>query len=110
MPDCLDATMSLLEAPSSSLSQRVYNVTGFSVTPEMLEVAIRKRMPDFRMEYVVDFREEIALTWPESIDDMIATRDWNWQPEFDLDGMVDDMLKQLSLKLRAAGKSTKAFH
>lgn len=101
MDDCIKATMELLEVPSETLTQRVYNVTAFSFTPAELALAIQKIMPTFKMSYATDFRQEIAATWPESIDDSLARRDWQWQPTFELDDMVRDMLTRLKKKLVA---------
>lgn len=95
MPDCLRATHMLLEAPQETLQQRVYNVTGFSFTPTELAESVRKVLPDFRMTCLPDFRQEIADTWPRSIDDSRAAEDWGWKPEFNIDSMTEDMLEAL---------------
>nr|CCA19142.1 unnamed protein product [Albugo laibachii Nc14] len=100
MPDCLQATRSLLLAEDSSLSQRVYNVTAMSFTPEELAASIRKLLPNFEISYKPDFRQSIAATWPQSIDDSIARKDWGWQHEYDLDETVVDMLSKLESKLK----------
>ena len=76
MPDCLKATVDLLEADSSKLSTRVYNVTGFSFTPDQLYNSIIKFMPDFEITYNLDFRQAIADSWPKSLDDSLARKDW----------------------------------
>jgi len=95
MPDCLDATIHLLEAPNHALNQRVYNVTGLSFTPSEVAEAIKKHIPDFSISYSPDFRQAIADSWPSSIDDSHARRDWGWRPSYDLDAMTAHMLQEL---------------
>ncbi|RLN85761.1 hypothetical protein BBJ28_00021407 [Nothophytophthora sp. Chile5] len=99
MPDCLKATVGLLNAPEECLSQRVYNVTAVSFTPAEIVASIQKIMPSFQCTYEPDFRQQIAETWPRSLDDSIARRDWNWQHDYDLDAMVEDMLVKLDAKM-----------
>lgn len=106
MPDCLKATAQLLAAPDQALSQRVYNVTAVSFTPAEIGAAIKKVMPGFEMDYKPDFRQQIAETWPRSLDDGLARRDWSWQHDFDLDAMVEDMFVALDARLRAQGEHT----
>lgn len=101
MPDCLRATMGLLQAPSDSLTERVYNITSMSFTPEELADSIRAQMPEFTMDYDVDWRQDIANSWPKSINDDLARRDWGWKPAFDIDAMTVDMLHKLRSKISA---------
>ena len=71
-----------------------------SFTPAQLADAIRGRIPGFVMEYEIDpLRQAIADSWPDSLDDSAARREWGWNPRYDLDAMVDDMLENLSRKL-----------
>ena len=84
MPDCLEATWQLMTAPREALTQTTYNVTAMSFTPEQLAEAIRSVLPAFEMRYTPDFRDEIARTWPASIDDDAARRDWGWAHQYDL--------------------------
>jgi len=107
MPDALKATVTLLEAPKEKLSQRVYNVTGMSFTPAMIAEEIHKILPHFSIKYNPDFRQAIADSWPRSLDDSLARRDWNWKPEYDLTGMTRQMLVRLKEKLEAADPSLK---
>lgn len=93
--DCVKATMGLLTADVSKLSQTTYNVTGCSVSPEQAAESIRKYIPHFQIKYAPDFRQAIADSWPNSLDDSIARQDWGWEPTFDLDGMTRDMLGAL---------------
>ncbi len=99
MPDLLRATTDLIRAPAEKLSQRTYNLQGISFTPAEQHEAIRKFLPEFAIEYAPDFRQDIAETWPQVLDDSIAQRDWGWKPEFDLDAMTRDMLQNLRAKM-----------
>jgi len=91
--DALRAAVELMEAPADKLRVRsAYNLAGVSFTPAQLAEAIRQYIPGFEVEYQPDFRQKIAETWPDSIDDTYAREDWGWRPEFDLDGMVKEML------------------
>ncbi len=93
MPDCINATISLMEAPTESLKYRTYNVTAFSFTPEQLTNAIKKYVPSFSVSYKPDgLRSVLAKSWPNSLDDSGARRDWAWKEEYNLDAMVKDML------------------
>ncbi len=99
MPDAIDATIKIMEADADRLRiHNSYNIAGISFTPEELAAAIREYIPDFTIDYKPDFRQAIAESWPESIDDRIAFKDWHWHHKFDLDSMVKDMLKNLSQK------------
>jgi len=100
MPDCLKATQTLLEANPKSLTQRVYNVTAFTLTPHILAQQIKKYMPNFVIEYRPDFRQNIANSWPKSLNDSLARKDWGWSPDYDLDAMTIDMLLKLRDKLK----------
>lgn len=99
MPDTLKGTMQIIEAPSDQLTERVYNITALSFTPEDLAIAIQKQIPEFKIDYKPDFRQKIADTWPRSIDDREAREDWGWSPDFDIDSMTVDMLTKLREKL-----------
>lgn len=95
MPDLLRATTDLMLAPSASLTQRTYNVGAISFTPAELAASIQKEMPGFTIDYAPDFRQTIAATWPQRLDDSVARRDWGWNHAYDLDGMTRDMLQRL---------------
>ncbi len=97
MDDAIRATMELMEAPSQNISVRTgYNVAGMSFTPAELAQVITGFFSDFKISYQPDFRQNIADSWPESIDDTPAQKDWNWKPAFDLMTMTRDMIKQLT--------------
>ena len=102
MPDCLKAAIQLMEADPSSLTRRAdYNVAAMSFSAEELAAEIRKHVPSFQVEYRPDFRQEIADSWPRSIDDSAAREDWGWEPSYDLSRMVEDMLARLKRRLQA---------
>jgi nucleoside-diphosphate-sugar epimerase len=97
MDDAIRGTIELMDAPAEKISIRSsYNFAGVSFTPEMLAAEIRKHIPDFRLSYVNnDPRQAIASSWPRSIDDSQAMKDWHWKLEFDLARMTADMLHNL---------------
>ena len=99
MQDCLKSTFDLIEAPNEKLNYRSYNVTAMSFTPEVLASEIKKYIPDFEIAYDPDFRDGIARTWPQSLDDSAAREDWGWQPEFEFEDMVKFMLEAISERL-----------
>ncbi len=93
MPDALRATLELMEAPAQALSVRTsYNIAGMSFSPTEIAASIQKYLPDFSIQYQADYRQAIAESWPQSIDDAVANADWGWKPAFDLDKMTVDML------------------
>lgn len=98
MPDAIRATIELMEAPPERISVRTsYNINGMSFSPREISAEIQKHIPDFSIQYAPDYRQEIADGWPQSIDDSIARKDWNWQPEYDLTSLTKDMLKNIQL-------------
>lgn len=101
MPDAIKAAIDLMEADSRRLIHRNgYNITAMSFGPEELAGAIKKRIPDFVMNYVIDpVRQAIAESWPRHMDDSVARREWGWRSEYDLDAMVDDMLDNLTKRI-----------
>ena len=99
MPDCLKATYELINAPREKLTRRVYNITAMTFSPDALEESIKKFIPEFEMTCHPDFRQEIALTWPTSIDDSNARDDWGWAPDHTIDSMTEEMLARLAKKM-----------
>ena len=96
MPDAIRATLQLMDAAPAQVRERhAYNLAGISFTPLEIAAAIRQRLPAFEMDCEPDFRQAIAASWPQSIDDSAAQRDWGWRPRYDLQAMVDDMLANL---------------
>jgi len=101
MPDALKAATHIMEAdPSRLIHHNGFNVASMSFDPEEIFQAIKKRCPDFEMEYQVDpLRQSIAQSWPDRMDDHCARDEWDWKPDYDLESMTDDMLKNLSIRL-----------
>ena len=96
MPDAIRATTELMEAPARQIAIRTsYNLSAMSFSPAQIAAAIQRQIPDFSISYQPDYRQQIADSWPQSIDDSAARRDWGWKHEFDLDAMTDDMLRNL---------------
>jgi nucleoside-diphosphate-sugar epimerase len=99
MPDALKSFLRLAEADSSKLIHRTdFNVSSFSMTPKQLEIELKKYFPYFKVEYVPDFRQEIADSWPGSLDSSAAVREWNFSPDYDFSKTVADMVQNLKLK------------
>lgn len=99
MPDCIKCTMDLIAAPAEKLVHRSYNITAMSFAPEEIAAEIKKHIPEFEITYEPDFRQQIAESWPSSLDDSTAQKEWGWKPDYDLAAMVKDMLEKLSKKL-----------
>lgn len=96
MPDAIRATIELMESPADKISVRTsYNVASMSFSPQEIAAEIKKHIPAFEISYDADYRQSIAESWPQSIDDSTATADWGWKPEFGLADMVVDMLQHL---------------
>jgi nucleoside-diphosphate-sugar epimerase len=104
MPDAIRGSIEVMEAdPTKLLHRNAFNVTAMQVTPATLAAAIRKRIPEFTIEYNVDaMRQRIADSWPQRLDDTAARAEWGWSPQYDMEAMVDEMLTKLREKLGAA--------
>jgi len=99
MPDCLKATVDLMQADASKLIHHSdFNVSAMSFTTKELADSIKKYIPEFEIEYKPDFRQAIADSWPMSIDDSAARAEWGWKPDYDLDAMTKDMLQAIGEK------------
>lgn len=99
MDDVIRATLELMETPKNKIKIRTsYNLSGLSFTPEELFLSIKKILPNFKINYKPDFRQEIADSWPKNIDDFNAKKDWNWKPKFDLDKITQIMISELQKK------------
>lgn len=99
MPDCIKATTDLLKADFSKLKHHTnFNVASMDFTAAELAACIKKYQPGFTITYEPDFRQAIADSWPESIDDSAARSEWGWKPAYDMDSMTQDMLKHIKIK------------
>jgi len=100
MPDAIDATVNLMEAPSEKVKIRSsYNVAGMSFSPAEIANQIKRHVPGFNISYKPDYRQAIADSWPQSIDDSYAAKDWGWKPKFDLVKMTDEMMLNLKVQI-----------
>lgn len=96
MPDAIRATIELMQAPRESIGTRTsYNISAMSFSPAEIGEEIKKHVPDFAMHFAPDYRQAIADSWPQSIDDSVARKEWGWQPEYDLTAMTTDMITNL---------------
>jgi len=96
MPDAIRATIELMEAPADKISIRTsYNISGMSFSPKEIGAEVKKHVPDFKISYKPDYRQAIANSWPQSIDDSVARKDWGWKEEYDLSAMTSDMFANL---------------
>ena len=94
--DAIRGTIELMEAPAEKISVRTsYNLSGMSFSPKEIAASIKKHIPDFSITYKPDYRQNIANSWPQSIDDTVARTDWGWKNEYDLDKMTKEMLDNL---------------
>ena len=99
MDDAIRSTIELMQAPKNSIKTRTsYNLGSMSFSPSEIASEIQKLYPNFKVEYNVDFRQEIADKWPKSINDDQAREDWNWKPKYDLKSMTVLMLEKLEEK------------
>ncbi|MDC6366186.1 MULTISPECIES: NAD-dependent epimerase/dehydratase family protein [Flavobacteriaceae] len=100
MEDAIRATIGLMESPAEALQVRSsYNLGSMSFSPEEVALSIQKHIPDFEISYAPDFRQEIANSWPSSIDDSSAREQWDWQPKFNLEETTKEMLENLKKSL-----------
>jgi nucleoside-diphosphate-sugar epimerase len=99
MPDAIKATIDVMQVERSKIGiHSAYNLSGFSFSPKELAEEIRKHIPGLKLIYKPDFRQAIADSWPQSIDDSRARSDWGWKPDFNLAQMTSDMLFNLAKK------------
>jgi nucleoside-diphosphate-sugar epimerase len=108
MPDAIQGTIDLMEADQNKLSlHSSYNLGGFSVTPKDIYTEIKKHIPDFSITYKPDFRQAIADSWPQSIDDSVARNDWGYRTNYGLEKMTGIMLGEIKKKLEKDKRSRK---
>lgn len=97
MDDCIRATIDLMKAPKDAIKCRTsYNIAGISFSPEEIAAEIKRQNPDFNIVYEPDFRQQIAESWPQSIDDSLARTDWNWSPKYNLQDIVRIMREEVA--------------
>ena len=96
MPDAIKATIELMEAPAEKIRIRTsYNISAMSFSPKEIAAEIKNHIPEFKINYQPDYRQQIADSWPQSIDDRVARNDWSWKEDYDLPAMVKDMFENL---------------
>ena len=101
MPDCTKATLDLMQADPTKVKRHdSYNIAGMSFSAGQLTKEIQKHIPDFTCDYKPDSRQAIANSWPMSIDDTVARKDWNWKPDYDLASVTRDMIEKLAKRYR----------
>lgn len=102
MPDCIKATIDLMDADFSALRSHCnFNLAGMSFSARELAEEIKKHIPAFVCQYQPDFRQAIADSWPQTIDDTAARDEWGWKPNYDLESMTTDMIEKLRPRLRS---------
>ena len=101
MPDALESVTQLMEAdPSKLIHRNSFNIASMSFTPSQLFAAIKKRLPDATFDYKIDpIKKKISASWPDCLDDSCARKEWGWAPKWDMEAMVDDMLKEIGKKV-----------
>ena len=96
MPDAIRATIELMESPADKITIRTsYNISGMSFSPKEISAELKKHLPKFTIKYEPDYRQQIAESWPQSIDDSVANKDWGWKPKYDLAAMTTDMIRNI---------------
>jgi nucleoside-diphosphate-sugar epimerase len=101
MPDAIRATLMLMDASPRNVTYHMgHNLAGLSFSAGDLAREIKKHIPGFTCEFVPDFRQKIADSWPESVDDSLARKDWGWKPKYNLAAMTKDMIKELSARAK----------
>ncbi|MFL2567329.1 MAG: NAD-dependent epimerase/dehydratase family protein [Flavobacteriales bacterium] len=99
MADAIKATLKIMESDSDKIKIRSsYNISGCSFNPEELANEIKSYIPDFKILYSSDYRQEIADSWPNSLEDSLAKEHWGWQAEYDMPKLVEEMIKNLNAK------------
>ncbi len=108
MEDAIKATIGIMEAKKNNIKIRSsYNVAGMSFSPSEITQEIQKSIPSFEISYTPDYRQEIANSWPQSIDDQQATKDWDWSPDFNLPKLTNIMIENLTPSLSAQNNPEK---
>ena len=101
MPDAIRATIQLMESPTEKIKIRSsYNLSGISFSPKQIAAEVSKHIPNFKISYKQDFRQEIANSWPQSIDDSYARNDWDWKMKYSLEKMASEIMRNLKKKYK----------
>ncbi len=100
MPDCIKSIIMLMDAPLENLKHVCYNVAAMSFSAKELYLEIKRYIPDFVCENNPDFRQKIADSWPQELDDSVARKEWSWKPDYDLSRMTKEMFEKISEKLQ----------
>ena len=101
MPDAVKSMLGIMGASQEKIKIRSsYNVAGMSFSPAEIALKIQTHFPAFTIDYQPDFRQKIADSWPQSLDDKRAFEDWGWKPDYDLDMMTDEMILELSKTIK----------
>ena len=101
MPDAIRATIEIMESPGKKIKIRSsYNLSGFSFSPKQIADEVANHVPNFKISYKTDFRQSIANSWPESIDDSYAKNDWEWKPKYTLKKMSLEIMENLKKKYK----------
>jgi len=101
MEDAIDATISLMETDAKNVKIRSsYNLAGISFNPKEIAAEVKKQNPDFEITYKPDFRQAIADSWPQSIDDSVLVEHWGWTPKYDITAMTEEMYREIKKKLK----------
>ena len=103
MPDCIESMIDLMEYKGKMQRYTDFNVTAFSFTPNELAKVIKKYVDGFEIEYKPDFRQKIAESWPDNMDDTEAREQWNWKPKYSLDDMANDIIHKLRERIATTG-------
>jgi nucleoside-diphosphate-sugar epimerase len=99
MPDAINATLQLMEAPNENIKIRTsYNISSMSFSPKEIAAEIKKHIPEFEIDFKPDYRQSIADSWPQSIDDSAARNDWGWKHQYELPQMTKEMLENVVIK------------
>ncbi len=110
MDDAIKATVDIMQAPKDAIKIRsAYNLAAISFTPKTIASTIKQHIPDFNITYKPDFRQTIANSWPKSIDDASARADWDWNHDYDLESMTNEMIMQLKKKYPSSEKLSKSL-
>lgn len=108
--DLVKGTVDFIAADKKTLSRPSYNIAGFSCSPESLHKEMLKYFPSLEIEYLPDFRQDIADSWPNTVDSETASKDWGFDPKYNFEESVFDILKDVYANCREAGTNKHDLH